>query len=220
MTYVYGATLRGTVEFVHSFVVDEMGLKFPDDARPYDYASYAAKKLFQGIAATVPAAEAAMQWLKSVARQMPNGKRMEWTSPTGFLVQHDYQDYDEIRVKLRSCGITDTIIREYNEDTRHMPMQNAIAPNFVHALDASHLTVTALDMERQGLRVVGIHDSFGTHACDVPSMHASIRKSFVSLYRGRNVLSEFLWEVDGVGEAPMRGTLDLSGVLDSEFFFC
>lgn len=220
MTYVYGATLRGTVDFVEEYVYAEMGLKFPEHVRPYDYAAYAAKKLFQGIAATVPAAEAAMQWLKGIAKQMPKGQRMEWRSPTGFLVQHDYQDYDEVRVRLRSCGMETVLIREYNEDTKAAPMQNAIAPNFVHALDGAHLTYTALACKDMGLEIVGIHDSFGTHPSDVAELHTAIRSSFIALYQARNVLSEFLWDVEGVGEVPMRGTLDLEQVKDSEFFFC
>lgn len=220
MTYVYGATLRGTIDFVEAYVRDEMGLAFPEGFRPYDVAAYAAKKLFQGIAATVPAAEAAMQWLRNVARQMPRGQRMEWKSPTGFKVQHDYMDYDEVRVRLRACGVEYVVVREYNDDTKPLPMQNAIAPNFVHALDASHLVFTALDMKVLELHIAGIHDSFGTHACDVAAMHGAIRGSFVRLYQGRNVLSEFLWEVNGVGEVPMRGTLDLESVRESEFFFC
>lgn len=220
MTYVYGATLRGTIEFVEDHVRNNMAQKFPEGIRPYDMCSYAAKKLFQGIAATVPAAEAAMQWLRNVARQMPKGQRMEWTSPTGFKVQHDYMDYDEVRVKLRSCGVEYVVVREYNDDTKSMPMQNAIAPNFVHALDAAHIVFTGLNMKRRGLSIVGIHDSYGTHPCDVSDMHTAIRESFVDLYMNRNVLAEFLWEVEGVGEVPMRGTLDLTKVLDSEFFFC
>lgn len=220
MTYVYGATLRGTVDYVQDYVESVMGLKFPEHVRAYDYAAYAAKKLFQGIAATVPAAEAAMQWLKNIAKQMPKGQRMEWTSPTGFLVQHDYQDYDEVRVRLRACGLEYVLIREYNEDTKAIPMQNAIAPNFVHALDGAHLTMCSLNMKRRGLHIVGIHDSFGTHPCDVAELHSAIRESFVELYQSRNVLAEFLWEVNGVGELPMRGTLDLDSVRNSEFFFC
>ncbi len=220
MTYVYGATLQGTVSFVQDYVEGELGLRWPDGVRPYDYAAYAAKKLFAGIAATVPAAADAMRWLRAVAKQQPKGQRMEWRSPTGFLVQHDYQDYDEVSVKLRSCGVTEAIVREYNEDTKSLPMQNAVSPNFVHALDASHLTLTSLKLKQHGADIVGIHDSYGTHACDVDTMHAEIRASFVEMYRKDNVLSNFLWDVNGVGETPMRGTLDLMQVFDSEFFFC
>jgi DNA-directed RNA polymerase len=99
-------------------------------------------------------------------------------------------------------------------------MQNAVSPNFVHALDASHLTLTALEMKAQGLDIVGIHDSFGTQPCDVDALHTAVRTAFVEMYRADNVLSNFLWDVSGIGEVPMRGTLDLRGVLESEFFFC
>jgi DNA-directed RNA polymerase len=99
-------------------------------------------------------------------------------------------------------------------------MQNAIAPNFVHALDASHLTLTALDMKSKALQMVGIHDSFGTHPCDVDEMHRSIREKFIHLYSDRHILSSFLFDVGVHGEAPLMGSLDLSGVRTSEFFFC
>lgn len=219
MTYCYSATLRGTAEYIQ-YTLTEEGIKFPEHIRKYDLCHYAAKKLFVGIANTVPAAASAMEWLKSTAANKANGERMEWTTPTGFKVQHDYQDFDEVRVKIRSCGIVSAIMREYNEGTRKKPMSNAVAPNFIHALDASHLTLTALGMKRLGLDMVGIHDSFGTHPCDVPSMHKVIREEFVSMYGSNSILSEFMWEVGGELNPPNRGTLKLESVLESEFFFC
>lgn len=220
MTYVYGATLRGTASFIETFAETEMKVTWPDETKSGHYSMYAAKMLFKGIEATVPAAAAGMRWLRNVASQQPNGQRMQWTTPTGFKVQHDYQDFTDVRIWLNSCGVSSMIVREFTEDTRAMAMQNAIAPNFVHALDASHLTMTALRMRDAGMQVVAIHDSFGTHPCDVASMHSCIRESFVELYKDRNILGEFLWEVSGVGDTPMRGTLDLDSILASEFFFC
>jgi len=219
MTYVYGATLRGTTEFIQGYIEYEMKAEWPDKKESFMYSQYAAKKLFQGIAATVPAAAEAMRWLRGIAQQQPNGKRMEWKTPTGFLVQHDYQGSDELRVWVRSCGIERIVVRNDNDDTNANRMQNAIAPNFVHALDASHLTLVANRMQAENMRIVGIHDSFGTHMCDVSRMHRIIREEFVQMY-SHNILGEFLWDVKAVGETPMRGSLDLSQVLDSEFFFC
>lgn len=220
MTYVYGATLKGTAEFIENYVETEMKVPWPDDTKSLQYSIYAAKKLFAGIAATVPAAAAAMRWLRNVAAQQPNGQRMQWRTPTGFLVQHDYQDYGDVRIWLNSCGVSTMIVREMRDGTKAHAMQNAISPNFVHAMDASHLTITALKMRDQGLRIVAIHDSFGTHPSDVAAMHSCIRHSFVELYQNRNTLGEFLWEVGGAGETPMRGNLDLQDVVSSEFFFC
>lgn len=224
MTYVYGATLRNTADYVELYVEKEIfpgkGLSWPKPEDSFMWSMYLAKKLFGGIASAVPAAAAAMQWLKEIARQQPQGQRMTWRTPTGFWVQHDYQDYTDHRVKLNSCGITHTWVREWSEGTKAHQMQNAISPNFVHALDSSHLTMTANAMHAAGKQMLAIHDSFGTHPCDVGDMHVMIREQFVRLYSRPNLLAEFLWEVGGVGEPPTRGDLNLQDVLESEFFFC
>lgn len=223
MTYVYGATLRGTAEHIEMMMQKEIlpskGLKWPVEGETFSWCIYLAKKLFGGIAGAVPAAAAAMRWIKDIAKQQPAGKRMTWHTPTGFWVQHDYQDFTDHRVKLNSCGILHTWIREWNEGTRAHAMQNAISPNFVHALDSSHLTMVANQMAADSLCMVAIHDSFGTHPSDVERMHVHIREQFVQLYSRPNLLSEFLWEVGGVGEVPARGSLDLQDILTSEFMF-
>lgn len=223
MTYVYGATLRGTAEHIEYMlsneVLAESGEVWLDERKTFEHCMYIAKKLFQGIAAAVPAAAAAMHWLREVARQQPAGKRMSWRTPTGFWVQHDYQDFTDSKVRLNSCGVVQVWVREWNDGTRAHAMQNAISPNFVHALDASHLTMVANRMREDSLSMVAIHDSFGTHPCDVDVMHSHIRTEFVRLYSRPSLLSEFLWEVGGIGEPPTRGSLDLLEVLESEFMF-
>jgi DNA-directed RNA polymerase len=221
MTYVYGATLRGTSEFVQDKMEDVLGADcWPADVSGFKCSMYMARKLFQGIANTVPASAEAMRWLRGVARGVPNGQRMEWTTPTGFKVQHDYQGFDEIRVRIASCGITQALVREFNDSTLPMPMQNAISPNFVHALDASHLTLTALGMKKRGLQMLAIHDSFATHPCDVDALHEIVRDEFAKMYASGDILEKFLWEVNAVGEVPQRGDLDINRVRSSEFFFC
>lgn len=219
MTYVYGATLRGCSEDL-GMVVDSV--RNDSDAekgeRNVDISMAGAKALFGGIEATVPAAANGMRWLQQAIKTAPRG-RLEWTAPTGFKVQHDYQKLEEVRVRINSCGVTMIMFREFTDETNAHSMRNAISPNFVHALDASHLTFTALGMKRLGLDFVGIHDSFGTHACDVDVLHKVIRTEFVGMYTHFDVLENFLWEIGGVGEMPKKGKLDLNRVLDSEFFF-
>lgn len=223
MTYVYGATLRGTAEHIEQVltkdVLPQTGKTWRDEGMVFKDCMYIAKKLFQGIAAAVPAAASAMHWLMDIAGQQPNGKRMTWKTPTGFIVQHDYQDYIEKRIDINSCGVSCTIVRDWSDGTLPHAMRNAISPNFVHALDSSHLTMVANAMQADGLDMVAIHDSFGTHPSDVDAMHVHIREQFVHMYSRPNLLAEFLWEVGGVGETPARGTLNLQDVLDSEFMF-
>lgn len=223
MTYVYGATLRGTADHIEYIMNKEAlsasGMAWRDTARSFKDCIYIARKLFQGIAAAVPAAAAAMQWLRDTVKQVPNGKRMTWRTASGFIVQHDYQDYTEKRVRLNSCGVQLVTIRDWAEGTIPDKMQSAIAPNFIHALDATHLTLTVKALKDADVQVVTIHDSFGTHPSDVDTMHRCIREEFVKMYSGPNVLAEFLWEVGCVGEVPTRGSFNLEEVLDSEFFF-
>lgn len=223
MTYVYGATLAGTADFVESTMETEI---FPGTdvswAEPYksdEYSMYAARKLFEGVANTVPAAAAGMQWLRNLASKYPKGKPMVWTSPIGMQVIHDYQDFYVKAVDIKSCGMVQTLLREWNDGTRVHAMRNAIAPNFIHALDASHMFFTALKMKAAGLQMVGIHDSFGTHPSDVGKMRDIIREAFVEMYTQHNPLSQLLWDIDVTAEPPMRGTFDMREVLDSEFFF-
>lgn len=219
MTYVYGATLRGTAEFLEAEALSGRTDSKEKGERNVDIANVGAKALFAGIEATVPAAAQAMRWLKEVCRTVPKNTRMEWTTPTGFKVQHDYQKVEEVRVRINSCGVNRIMFHEKLDECNPNQMQNAIAPNFVHALDASHLTFVALAMKQRGYSFVGIHDSFGTHPCNVDDMHIIIREEFVNMYEKHDVLLDFLWEVGGVGELPKRGNLDLHKIKHSEFFF-
>jgi len=99
-------------------------------------------------------------------------------------------------------------------------MADAISPNFVHNLDSTHLTLTALKLMQLGVQMMAIHDSFGTHPCDVDTMAESLRVTFFEMYQNTDLLANLAFENDVATEPPARGTLDLSLVLTSEFFFC
>lgn len=220
MTYVYGATLRGVSEFVADYLEDNH-IPLPEGVRMWEMGAYMASVLFDSIEDTVPAAAAAMRWLRNRAKQYGTDAPMLWHSPTGLLVEHDYRDSTEKRVRIRSCGLQYIVVREVLDSTRSQAMANAISPNFVHALDAAHLTFTARRMRQDGLAMVAIHDSFGTHAGDVDRMHECIREAFVELYTEHDPMQLLL---TGIGQQdvslPTKGTLDLTEFLRSEFGFC
>lgn len=219
MTYVYGATLLGIQSHCEGVAEELWGKDVWGDLNSYRCTLFLAKALFRGVEATVPAAAECMRWLQAVTRRC-KGRRMEWTSLTGFLVQHDYQDYDEERIKLNSCGIVQTVNRVFNGKIKPVQMANAISPNFVHNLDSTHLTLTALRLKALGLSMVAIHDSFGTHPCDVDAMHRELREAFYEMYQNTDLLANLAFENDVAEVPPVRGDLDLSLVLNSEFFFC
>ena len=109
---------------------------------------------------------------------------------------------------------------------------NAAPPNFVHSLDALHLREAARMWEdqcaAQGRKAIFtfVHDSFGVPAADMPEFHKCIRAAFVKLYTEYDLLGGFIESMQEIAgpdvvfpERPALGSLDITGVLDSEFFF-
>lgn len=63
-----------------------------------------------------------------------------------------------------------------------MKQRNGYAPNFIHSLDSSHMMLTSLYCQRQGLTFASVHDCFWTHPCTVAEMNKICRQQFVSLH--------------------------------------
>jgi DNA-directed RNA polymerase len=49
--------------------------------------------------------------------------------------------------------------------------RSAFPPNFVHSLDATHMLMTTKIMKQKGLTFAAVHDSYWTHANDIPVMN-------------------------------------------------
>ena len=108
---------------------------------------------------------------------------------------------------------------------------SALPPNVIHSLDACHLAMTALEMDRLNLSMVAVHDSFWTHAAHLPDLSRVLRQEFANLYSNYDPLWELKeqWEeqyfIDlrrhGVSlpDPPEKGTLNLQDVLQSKYFF-
>lgn len=52
-----------------------------------------------------------------------------------------------------------------------MKQKNAFPPNFIHSLDSSHMMLTSLFCEREGITFVSVHDCFWTHPNSVDTMN-------------------------------------------------
>lgn len=216
MTFVYGVTLHTTRDYIKDYVLEEHHEL--SRAISEDQVTVLARSLFDGIKSALPSTVAGMHWLQRVARDAGNEKRLTWVTPTGFEVQHDYQTYNDRRVRVASAGIDRVLVREYTDGVRVRGMVNAISPNFIHALDASHLTLTALACKREGLSFSAIHDSFGTHPSDVSKLSELIRTEFVNLY-SNDIIGNFIRDTGTKVDRPQVGDFDIERVKTSEFFF-
>ena len=86
-----------------------------------------------------------------------------------------------------------------------------------------------------GIAFAGVHDSFWTHAADVPVLARLLREAFVELH-SQPLLQQLKTELDErmpqpaapakgkksqklVPDPPKLGKLDLNKVLEAEYFF-
>jgi DNA-directed RNA polymerase len=218
MTYVYGATKRNVALDIAS-QLDDTGFRH-EAASVIAMANYAADVIFSSIEATVPAAAACMRWLRERARAHGTSHTLTWKTRFGLLVGMDSRKQVEKRVPIRSLGLSKVVVRDTSDELNPRRTQNSISPNLIHSLDATHLSMVAERMQADGLSMVCIHDSFGTHPSDVDRMHQHIREAFVDLYAEYDPLAELLRDLGQDVETPLRGDFNIREVLSSRFFFC
>lgn len=237
MTFVYGVTAWGMRDQLAVEIQDLIGkgqLDLGDDADAWNTAAYLSKINVQAIGQVVVAAKQAMDWLQEVAKVVAqDGLPVNWVSPIGFPVQQHYRETIGKRVNVTYMGHAQkiTVAREGDKlNSRRQAL--GIAPNFVHSCDAAHMMRTINTAADMGVTHFSfIHDSFGCHAGDMDTLAQALRVAFVEQYSG-DVLGDFYVQlvtqlestgstdlVKNIPPVPKRGTLDLQGVLESDYFF-
>lgn len=224
MTLPYGVTKSGMRDQLLAKLVEE---NIGDD---WELASYLADILWESIGEVVVAARAAMDWLKGAAKVAAAGDHpVMWTTPAGFPVLQDYREAIGTRINPHVGGRKVNLVVNIagtKLDRRRQTL--GISPNFVHSCDASHMMLTACTALANGItNFAMIHDSFGTHAGNTEVLAASLRHAFVQQYTP-DVLGNFRQELSDqlppeiaadLPILPETGSLDLSAVLESAYFF-
>lgn len=222
MTLPYGSTQRTCVTSLLDALHERQSTDFDHVFRA---ALYLTPIVWESIGDVVVAAREAMAWLRKSARVLAKaGKHVEWVTPTGFPMYMRNTKYESIQVKTVLHGGVQLRARSAIDTVDPSTQQSGCSPNFVHSMDASHLTRTVNAAVDQGIGSFAcIHDDFGTHAADTPALHTILREQFVKLYEN-DVLAQFKEQNEkrtGVDlpDLPQRGGLDLTGVLNSQYFF-
>ena len=151
------------------------------------------------------------------------GKGIEWLTPSGFPVV--YECYRTRPVKVDCYGFaTPTgeirfkhVIREKTDIPDRRGFMCGISPNFVHSMDASHMALVVAGWEGS---FGAVHDSFSTHACDVEELMTTTRKEFVKIYDKENFYDSIPFGRGYNGDVPTIGTLSITEVKESDYFFC
>jgi len=149
---------------------------------------------------------------------------VSWKTPSGFPVVSEKWVMKQRQVNLPFTN--KTIMAVYHEKT-DIPaiheIMSGISPNYVHSMDASHMSLVINRLNEQGITSFGaIHDSFSVHAEDVEELLHVTKECFVEMYDG-NVFERMRSNMvdDKFDEKePAIGKLDLAGVMESDYFFC
>ena len=225
MVLPYGGTIMSCVKYVREAVMEKIrnGQENPFGDEVGKHSGALATEVWHSIGEVVVAAREAMGWLQKVGRALAKADHHpEWTAPSGFPVVQVYTD-DVMRRIETTLGGRRIRIAEYERTDRPSPGRNslAISPNFVHSLDAAALVETVTRCGDMPLAMV--HDSYGTRAPQVDLLSRNLRQAFVDMYENHCPLNDLFLKasriVDDLPPPPEKGTLDLSKVLESQYFF-
>lgn len=247
MVVPYAATIRSCFEYTEQAAEEKVraGALAPWDttgeAAEIASARRKAVKLLSdtiwtSISEVVVKGREAMEWLRAAGMEYAKvqnkdktttgeEKALSWVTPDGFTVYHKELDTKDRKIETVLDGTTRLTIR-INEETESLDtrsMGSAIAPNFVHSMDAALLRMSVVKgLERGITDYAMIHDSFGTHAGNIGRfLNECIKPAFIELYADNDVLLDLRDQMPDIElpPVPTKGSLDLNEVLGSEFFF-
>lgn len=139
--------------------------------------------------------------VSSASAVFGNGQPMLWQAPSGLpVMQRSFKVSETIvdcRITSAAFGALDISRKKYapfherikftsqriSDEVHERDQLLGILPNFIHSMDAAHLIKTVqLAISRGVTDFSVIHDSYGTHAADMPVLAACIREAFVNMY--------------------------------------
>jgi DNA-directed RNA polymerase len=224
MTSPYGVSRQG----IRRQLVDDGFLDFAKEDPTIDIniaADYMRDAVWRGIGEVICNARFIMEWLQGISELATDeGTNVSWRTPAGMLVDQGYLRPNRRTIQTAERKYTITV-SDGERKLMARKQRNAIAPNYIHSLDASHLTRVVLRLYDMGIRdMMMIHDSYGVHACHVETMQKVIREEFVSLH-SEDLLGEFRKTVQAyleseVPEPPELGDYRIEDMLEADYAFC
>lgn len=153
-------------------------------------------------------------------------KTAQWETPSGFEVVSEKWTTKKKRAVVSFCKKRiDIIYREITDKPAIHEITSGISPNYVHSMDAAHMTLVINKLNKEGITSFGaIHDSFSVHADDVDKLLEITKSVFISMYKHdvfEDIKEQFIHSDKGFKiNKPKSGKLDLNQIKDSKYFFC
>jgi Autographiviridae RNA polymerase len=212
MTFSYSVTPDG----VFGQLWEELEAKRVNSLNGHTVA-YLADLILETIKDTVRRPAEVMKFLQDCATTP-----LKWTTPSGLPWLNDYrvEKYMTLELKLQGKRRQHRLLVGHGDKFDVKAAKNGVAPNFVHALDASHLMRTVNACVAEGITsIASVHDSYACLAPDASRFNEIIRAEFVRMYEEHDVLAEIRDCSKRKPDLPAPGSLDLRGALNSRYMF-
>ena len=230
MTSVYGVTFIGARDQIQNRLAERIyaDQEILSDEQEQDIrlaAKFLAQLTLGGLGKLFRSAKEIMEWLADASSLVAKARDhpMSWVTPLGLPVVQPYRQDNKFRVRTAVARVT-LVENSDAVPVMSQKQRSAFPPNYVHSLDSTHMLLTCIEMQRRGLVFAAVHDSYWTHACDVPQMNEILRDKFCELYN-TPVLEDLerslrlrYPDVD-FPPLPARGDLDLEVVKAAPYFF-
>lgn len=188
MTLPYGATLYGIRASVEEWY-REKHKDIPKEINDFwKCTMYLANKCVEAVNKFIPKGVECMNWLVDVSSPITNKNHpLCWISPSGFVVGQPYMASQGISVKTNLAGKLRYVLlqKELKDKIDKVKQKKAVAPNYIHSLDASILHLGLKDFKHS---IVAIHDCYGTHANFVPELIQKIKHSMINIFKEDQLL--------------------------------
>lgn len=213
MTIPYNATKSSSWTYVREALV-EQGFE-----PTKDQVTMVVNAIYLSMDAIVPGPMRVMRWIKTqVGQYIRSGAdHIEWTTPSGFVVNQKRNKKEVECMKLQLMGSTKVTVSVGEGDpcpTRH---KSSTAPNLIHSLDASILHET---FQRFNGPFTVIHDSVLCRATDMATLNRLVRETYTDIFTRDCWLTKFGEVINATEPPPIVGTLNPEVVESSTYFFC
>lgn len=215
MTLGYGATKYGMGNMVHQDL-DDIN-EYIDRRTPF-FSSVLGGIIYKTCYEQLGRVGSALTALKDVAKSF--GKtHMEWCAPFDeFFVKTRYNTRKSAIFQAKIENVVLRLRYQYYDRTSVAVRSQvqAAPPNIIHSLDAAHLREAVRRMNHD---VTVIHDSFGSHPGTMSSTLAIVSRTFVDMYQDMDINSLARMINPEVTSLVETGSLDITKVMDSDYFF-
>lgn len=231
MTLPYGLTQHSCINYTREWLDEKIRHKGnPFGLEVYKPAAFLGKIIWNSMDDVVGSATRGMKFIRDVMGILiDHDITPRWMTPLGLPVRMRYENYDSVMVSTRVGAKARVLtIREENGKQSKRKATNGGAPNIVHSFDGiggllGHTANLALD---NGVQDFGeVHDQLLCLAADAPIVAKCVRKATVDIF-SRDLLAEFrlqaltmLPPLVALPEVPEYGSLDVTEVLSSEYYF-